>query len=277
MMAHASGARPGVVLTFEPHPSRVLRPDAPVPLIMTGEQKERAVAASGADVLATLRFDAALAALSAELFAGKVLAAALRARVVAVGENFRFGQGRSAGVDELRALGAAHGFELIVVPPVEDNALPVSSSRIREALLSGEVEDAARLLGRPFEICGTVVAGDGRGRTIGIPTANIASENDIAPKNGVYAALLSGPTAGTDRPAVVNIGTRPTFAGRSTTIEAHVLDFDAAFYEERVSLRFAARLRDEQRFAGAAELVAQIRADIERARPILSRSGAAKI
>lgn len=271
------GDRQSVVLTFDPHPSKVLRSEHAVPLLMTADQKCRALEALGVQNIALLAFDRAFADLTPEGFVDDVLVGALKASTVVVGEAFRFGRGRSAGTDDLRRLSAARGFEVVSVPPVLDGDRPVSSSWIREAVVAGDVETAARLLGHEFELVGTVVRGDGRGRTIGIPTANLNPLTEVIPAAGVYATWLSSPSVGSNRAAVVNIGTRPTFDGRTTTIEAHVLDHRGDFYGERAALRFAFRVRDERRFANAAELVAQIHDDISAARANLERRGTAKI
>ena len=269
--------RQSVVLTFDPHPSKVLRSEDAVPLLMTADQKRRALEALGVQKMAVLAFDRAVADLTPERFVDDVLVAALKASTVVVGEAFRFGRARSAGTDELRRLGAARGFGVLSVPPVLDGDRPVSSSRIREAVGAGDVETAGRLLGHEFELIGTVVRGDGRGRTIGVPTANLDPLTEVTPAAGVYAAWLSSPSVGSNLAAVVNIGTRPTFDGRTTTIEAHVLDHNGDFYGERAALQFVSRVRDERRFANAGELVAQIQDDIRTARVNLERRGTAKI
>lgn len=264
-----------VVLTFEPHPSKVLRPEEAVVEIMTLGQKLEALESLDVDTVALLRFDQALAEHSPAEFVEQILVEALKARLVVVGDAFRFGRGRSAGVDELGSLGAAHGVEVHAIPPVLDEGQAVSSSRIRRHLLKGEVDVAERLLGHPFRIAGRVVRGAGRGRTIGVPTANIDPATELIPARGVYAGQLSGGSAGTDQPAVVNIGTRPTFDGRDVSVEAHLLAATGDFYGDNVSLALRERLREERRFPNAAALVAQIRQDIDAARAILEsrRSG----
>jgi riboflavin kinase / FMN adenylyltransferase len=264
-----------VALTFDPHPARVLQPDRPLRRLMTEAQRAECLAALGVDVLALLPFTPELAALSPEEFATKVLADALRAKAVVVGEDFRFGKGRAGDVAALEALGQRLGFAVVAVEPVLDGGLPVSSTRIREALVEGDVVAAASLLGRPYFVEGEVVRGEGRGRTIGIPTANLAVENEILPKGGVYAARVgrAGEPHEPARPAVVNLGRRPTFGGRELTVEAHMLDFEADLYGQRLRVFFEARLRDEQAFPGKDALVAQIRADVAAARAILVLDG----
>ena len=265
--AAADGLEPAVI-TFDPHPLAVVTPDR-APAMLTGiEHRIELLGSLGVELVAVLPFDETVRAWSAEAFVGETIAGALRAGLVVVGTDFRFGRGRAGDVDLLAELGEASGFGVEVVPLVGDD-LPVSSTRIREMIAGGEVAVAAEALGRPHELWGEVVAGDGRGRSIGVPTANLAVAPGMAlPGRGVYAA-----TAGRAReeaiPAVANVGTRPTFDGEDVTVEAHLLEFDEDLYGEVLRLRFVDRIRDEQRFEGPEELVEQIRRDIERAHEIL--------
>jgi riboflavin kinase/FMN adenylyltransferase len=257
-----------VVLTFDPHPVLVLRPElAPAPL-STLAQKEELVTSLGALRLVVLEFDAAVAALAPEAFAHEVLAGALGAREVVIGESFRFGRDREGDARRLAELGAKLGFAVQVVRPVLHAGRPISSSRVREALASGDVGEAEQLLGRLYAIDAVVVHGEGRGARIGIPTANLQPEGQLVPRPGVYAGRCRLP-AGDSWPAVVNIGRRPTFGGGDTTVEAHLLDYEGDLYGARLRLAFAARLRDEQRFASVAALVARIREDVRAARELL--------
>jgi riboflavin kinase/FMN adenylyltransferase len=258
-----------VVLSFDPHPAKVLSPLSAPAALSTPSQKEELLAGLGVDRLAVLPFTPALAALSAEAFAREVLAGVLGARMVVVGESFRFGRGRAGDAAGLRVLGDGLGFAVRALSPVLREGSPVSSSRVREAILSGDVGEARALLGRAFFVDGAVVRGDGRGRTIGVPTANLAPENEILPGLGVYAARFRLPT-GEWVPAVVNLGERPTFGGGTPTVEAHLLDFEGGLHGARARLEFLARLRGEQRFSGADALVAQIRKDVARARALLA-------
>jgi len=269
-----AGGGTAVVLTFDPHPSRVLAPQRAPATLVTVAQKAELLARLGVDGLAVLPFTAELAAQPPEAFARGVLHDALRAATVVVGAGFRFGQGRAGDASALRRFGRRLGFGVHALRPVLHQGAPISSSRIREALARGDVAAAAEMLGRPFFVDGTVVKGVGRGRTIGIPTANIAPVNETLPGNGVYACWLRAGEGGPPRPAVANVGRRPTFGGSDITVEAHVLDFDADLYGARARLAFHARLRPEQPFAGAEALVAQIRRDIDQARAAL---GAAPI
>jgi riboflavin kinase/FMN adenylyltransferase len=261
-----------VVLTFDPHPSRVLSPERAPASLMTVGQKAEALFALGVDVVAVLPFTAEIAALSPEAFARQVLREAVGARLVVVGTNFRFGKDRGGDLAELRRLGQALGFEVEGVDPVLHEGVPISSTRVREALARGAVEAVLPLLGRPFFVDGRVVRGDGRGRTLGIPTANLQVENETIPRSGVYAGWvrLGGETGA--RAAAVNVGRRPTFGGALSTVEAHLLDFDGDLYGRALRLSFVARIRDEQAFAEVAALVAQIKRDLEATRALLERA-----
>jgi riboflavin kinase/FMN adenylyltransferase len=262
----AGGA--AVVLTFDPHPARLVAPERAPGALTTLAQKQELLAALGVDCLAVLPFDAAVAALSPEAFAREVLAGSLGARHVVVGESFRFGHGRAGDARRLAALGAELGFSVGALAPVLEGGVPVSSSRVREELARGAVRAACEMLGRPYFVDARVVGGDGRGRTIGVPTANLDPENEVLPARGVYAGRCRVPGAGW-RLAVVNLGERPTFGGGRVTLEAHLLDFDGDLYGAGVRLEFHERLRDEERFSGPPALLARIREDVERARQLL--------
>ncbi len=259
-----------VVLTFDPHPSRVLSPDRAPASLMTLDQKAEILAGLGVDRLAVLPFTVELSRREPEEFARDVLQHALGARVVVVGSSFRFGRGRSGDLATLRRLGEALGFRVHGQRPVIARGGPISSTRIREALSRGDVEAARDFLGRRFFVDGTVVKGEGRGRQIGIPTANLDVVNETIPGGGVYACWCrvredDAPT----RPAAVNIGRRPTFGGGVVTVEAHVLDYEGDLYGRGLHVEFEQRLREESRFPNAEALVAQIRRDIADARRVL--------
>ncbi len=266
--ARAAGGR-SIVLTFDPHPARVLRPAHAPAALTTLAQKEELLAGLGVDRLAVLPFDAELARLSPEEFARAVLRDTLRARDVVVGESFRFGHRREGDARTLVELGARLGFDVHAVPAVLDGGRPVSSSRIRSELGHGHVGAAAALLGRPYFVDAGVVRGEGRGRTLGVPTANLASDNEILPAPGVYAGYCRVPP-GEPWPAVVNLGRRPTFGGGELALEAHLIGFAGDLYGARVRLSFHERLRDEERFPSQEALVARIRDDVERTRDLLS-------
>jgi riboflavin kinase/FMN adenylyltransferase len=271
--ARATGGT-AVVLSFDPHPARVLSAERAPAALTTPEQKRELLAGLGVDVSAELPFTAAVAAQPPEEFALRVLARQLQARFVVVGETFRFGRRRAGDVATLSRLGAAAGFGVEAVAPVLEDGRAVSSSRVREALAEGDAAAAARLLGRPFFVDARVVAGDGRGRTIGVPTANLETANEILPGRGVYAGRVRLPDGSWQR-AVVNRGRRPTFGGESETLEAHLLDFDGHLYGAGLRLAFVARLREERRFQSPEALVAQIREDVRHARALLSEPGGA--
>jgi riboflavin kinase / FMN adenylyltransferase len=260
-----------VALTFDPHPSRVLSPDRAPATLMTLDQREEALAALGIDRLAVLPFTFELSREPAADFARKVLRDALGARVVVVGEGFRFGRGREGDLPGLARLGRTLGFEVVGTAPVIHEGAPISSTRIREALARGAVAAASRMLGRRFFVDGTVVRGLGRGRTIGLPTANLQVVNETLPARGVYAAwCLERPDSGAARrPAVVNIGHRPTFGAGALSVEAHLLDFDADLYGRALRVEFEERLREERTFDGPQALLRQVRDDIGRARRML--------
>ena len=265
-----------VVLTFDPHPARILSPDRAPAALTTLAQKEEILGDLGVDRLAVLPFDASVAGLSPGAFARRALHETLGARDVVVGESFRFGRGREGDARGLLALGERLGFSVHALPEVLEGGGPVSSSRVRDELGRGDVDAARALLGRPYFVDASVVRGDGRGRAIGVPTANLDPENEILPAQGVYAVRCRVPG---DRwlAAVANLGRRPTFGGGQVTLEAHLIDFEGDLYGARVRLAFHARLRGEQRFDGAAALVARIRQDVAAARALLSEPGGERV
>ena len=249
------------VLTFEPHPLRVVRPEA-APRLLTGlAVKAELVAALGVEELVVIPFDEGFAQQSPEEFVEQVLVARLRATRVSVGENFRFGH-RAAG--DAALLRADRRFETRVVPLVEVDGEIVSSSHIRGLVLAGEVELAARFLGAPFQLRGEVVSGDRRGRTLGFPTANIVPDEALVyPGHGVYAARTDVGCA------AVSIGVRPTFGtGRASLVEAYVLEFEGDLYGHTLRVDFLERLRGERRFDSPDALVEQMRRDVERSRAV---------
>jgi riboflavin kinase/FMN adenylyltransferase len=259
-----------VVLTFDPHPARVLVPESAPSSLSTLEQKAEILASLGVDTLAVLPFTPAVAALDAESFARDVLGACLGAAAVVVGGNFRFGRGRTGTSALLSELGVRMGWTVTTVDPVTHLGEPISSTRIRRALAGGDVAGAADLLGRRFFVDGVVEAGDGRGRGLGFPTANVATRNETLPGSGVYACLFA---VGGEPPreAVANLGTRPTFGGGAEArLEVHVLDTDRDLYGRAVRATFVERLRAEQRFPSAEALADQIVEDVARAREVLA-------
>ncbi len=264
------GAR-AVALTFDPHPAAVLRPDAVPAALQSIEERTAVLRESGCDEVIVVPFDAAFAAQGPEEFVDRLLVDRLAAQFVVVGTNFRFGRAAAGDVALLTALGEQRGFGIEAVGLVDLGDGPVSSSALRSQLAAGDVEVVARGLGRPFSLTGEVVHGEGRGRTIGIPTANIAlGEGRALPADGVYACWARTDGGGRT-PAVVNVGWRPTFAGTSRSVEAHLLvDGGPDLYGQRLILEFVARVRGEQRFDGPEALVARIQDDIRVARGLLA-------
>ncbi len=249
------------VLTFDPHPLRVVRPQA-APRLLTGlEVKAELIASLGVEELVVLPFDEEFANQPPAEFVEQVLVERLRARSVCVGENFRFGH-RAAG--DAGLLAADERFRTRVVPLVELDDQVVSSSHIRALVLAGEVDLAARLLGAPFQIRGEVVRGDRRGRELGFPTANLVPDDAlVCPGHGVYAARADGACA------AVNIGVRPTFGtGRAVLIEAYLLDREVDLYGRRLKIEFLTRLRGERRFESPEALIAQMHHDVQRTREL---------
>lgn len=258
------------VVTFEPHPRTVLAGPGAPPLLTPLAVKADRIAELGVDELVVVPFDPAFAGRSADAFIASVLVDQLRARRVAVGENFRFGH-RAQGDVELLSRQAA--FETRVVELVRDGGEVVSSSRIRGLLAAGDVERANVLLGAPFELRGVVVGGEQRGRTLGFPTANLVPDEQIAvPAHGIYACRVAVPEGDTLRwrPAATSIGVRPTFgSGLHVLVEVHLIDFSGDLYGQPLRVSFEARLRGEERFDSVDALVTQMHSDVRRARTIL--------
>jgi riboflavin kinase/FMN adenylyltransferase len=266
--AHEAGA-PAVVLTFFPHPSIVLRGRSGPFYLTSPEERAVLLGQLGVEHVITLRFDKTLANQTARQFV-QALNDHLGFSHLCIGHDFALGRGREGDLPFLQNLGKELGFAINVMRPILHHGQVVSSSRIRTALLEGDVWSAKALLGRRYQVHGEVVAGDGRGRTIGIPTANLEIWPErLLPKSGVYACLAC--VDGQTRRAVANIGVRPTFESQEALprVEAHLLDYAGDLYGKNLTLRFVSRLRDEQRFPNIQALVAQIRSDIERARKIL--------
>jgi riboflavin kinase/FMN adenylyltransferase len=270
-VACASGGQT-VALTFDPHPARFLAPSLAPPMLVPLGRRIELLREAGADVVLVEPFTADFAGLSAEAFVEQVLAKDIGARHVVVGADFSFGQSRRGNVTLLAGLAERLGMGVSIVPQVTASGLVCSSTKIREFVLEGRVEGASLLLGRPFEIDGTVVAGDGRGRTLGIPTANLLPEGEILPKPGVYAGRACHLDRGRQWfAAAVSIGTNLTFADKGDpklTVEAHLLDFSGDLYGAQLRLAFVARLREQHRYAKVDELIAEIQRDIARTRGI---------
>jgi riboflavin kinase/FMN adenylyltransferase len=259
-----------LVLTFDPHPPRVVRPDKAPQLLMTLPQKIEALAKAGIQGVAVVTFTHEMSRWEPELFVRAVLVDWLRVAEVWVGADFLFGRDRSGNFSLLRALGGQYGFRAEKIDPVRYKEFVVSSTRVRRLLTEGRVDEAGALLGHHFSIDGQVVRGAGRGRELGIPTANLQTANELIPPHGVYATTAT--VHGLVYPSVTNIGTRPTFDSEPrTTIEAHIMGLDADLYGEQVRLGFVQRLRDERRFPDVDALKAQIEADVRRAGRLFDR------
>jgi riboflavin kinase/FMN adenylyltransferase len=258
------------VLTFDPHPLSVLHPEATPKLVDSFPIKRDLIAGLGVEELVVIPFDRDFASKSAEEFIDEVLVGKLDARSVSVGENFRFGHKAGGDAD---LLAGRSEFETRVVPLIEVEGETVSSSHIRGLVAAGEVGKAARFLGGPFLMEGEVVRGDGRGRELGMPTANLVPDDRLViPGHGVYAAWAHG------RPAAVNVGVRPTFeTGRGLLVEAYLMDFDGDLYGETLRIAFVERMRGERRFESVDALVEQMKRDVEQARAICAKRPAATV
>lgn len=273
---------PSVVLTFDPHPSEVVRPGSHPAQLTTLRRKAELVEGLGVDVFAVLPFTPELSRLPAHEFVHEMLVDKLHVAAVIVGENFTFGAKAAGDVALLRTLGkrfgfVAHGAELqggTLQPdqPAEPGEITFSSTYVRSCIDAGDVAAAAEALGRPHRLEGIVVRGDGRGHDLGYPTANLSSPRYAAvPADGIYAAWFTRASA-PDRPlkAAVSVGTNPTFSGRERRVEAFVLDVDEDFYGQHVALDFVERLRGMVRFSSSEELVEQMDDDVVRTRQVLA-------
>lgn len=264
--SESAGLAPAIV-TFDPHPLSILAPER-APLMLTSvDQRIDQFSGLGVEITAILDFPH-IRHLTADQFCEDVLFRALGARHVVVGADFRFGRDRGGDAASLATAGERLGFEVTVVDLFGQADGVISSTRIRQLIGDGRVEDAAVLLGRPYELAGVVAEGDKRGRTIGFPTANISiPPNRQLPGRGVYAGF--GKVGDDVYPAAINVGTRPTFDGLGTTVEAHLLDFSGDLYGRFLAVSFRMRLREEVRFEGPGALVEQIHRDVERVREVL--------
>jgi riboflavin kinase/FMN adenylyltransferase len=262
--ARAAG-RSSVLVTFDPHPLEVVNPGAAPPLLTTGPERLEILALSPLDYVLLVRFDRHLAGLTPEEFVRHVLLERCKLRELVIGHDHGFGRGRSGDVETLRRLGASHGFEVDVVPPVDFGGQHVSSSRIRRAVAGGDLTTAASMLGRRYGVVGRVGEGERRGRLLGVPTINLSelSPRKLLPPDGVYAVRVEwrGGSAG----GMMNQGPRPTFQDGRRILEAHIFDFDGDLYGEWVRIEWIERLRDIQRFGSVDQLKQQLERDRGRA------------
>ena len=266
-----SGSR--AALTFEPHPLAIIAPERLPARLTTLEQRVAYLRAQGAVAVVAVKFDAALRELSPDEFVREIARIFPDLRHVAIGENWSFGRNREGDASRLAKLASVHGFDVMAIAPVRLDGAPVSSTRIREAILQRKFDEAQRLLSRSYAITGLVTHGDERGRTIGFPTANLTRVEQLLPPRGVYAvrARVAGNLA--KYPAVMNLGSRPTFTSNGTdSLEVHLLDFHAELYDQKLRISDFTWLRDEQSFSGPDALKAQITLDVAQARIILDSS-----
>ena len=267
-LCHVAGESPTVVVSFYPHPIRVLKPEAQLKYISSVREKAERCGALGVDLVYFVHFSRAVAEMSADAFIEHVLVRSLGAAHLVVGEDVGIGKGRQGNLVFLRQVLPSYGITLHVVPKLEVEGSKAGSRKIRELIERGEVAAAAELIGEPFTISARVGHGDKRGSVIGFPTANIAVANRLIPKRGVYACRVR--IAGASYKAVANIGIRPTFNGSGLRLEVHILDFEPrSLYGTRIHVAFIARLREEQRFDSIEALSRQIALDIVQAREVL--------
>ncbi len=263
-----AGSGPAVLVTFDPPPVTLLRPELPPRLPLTTlETRARRLEAAGATAAVALEADAGLFALSAEGFLDRIVLGVFGAASVVEGYDFRFGKAREGDAAKRRELCGARGVAVEIVPPLLDGGEPVSSSRVRRALTAGDVVTAARLLGRPYSVSGVVGRGAARGRTIGFPTANLEGVATLLPADGVYAGRAILPAGGAYA-AAVNLGPNPTFGEGARKLEIHLLDFTGDLYDALLALEFRQLLRGTRPFAGRNELVEQLRRDVAEVREL---------
>jgi riboflavin kinase/FMN adenylyltransferase len=262
---------PSTVLTFEPHPLKVLAPERAPSLILSYEDKITLLQSLGVDIVVAQRFDRQFASIPADDFVRRFLVDRLKIKKLWVGRDLRFGQGRRGGTDDLLRLAASAGFEVGVLDPILLNGVRISSSRIRKLIEEGRVAEVKPMLGRYHFVSGRVITGHRRGRELGFPTANIATQTELVPPNGIYATLTE--VRNRRLLSVSSIGINPTFGDGPRTVESFILDFDGDIYGERIKLSFVQRIRDEKKFEVVKDLVAQMHEDVEDARAALKAVG----
>ncbi len=261
--------RRSVLVTFDPHPLRIVRPEHAPPLLTTPVEKKEILAESGLDYAVFIAFTETLSRYEPRRFVEEVLVERLGVEELVIGYDHGFGRDRSGDAEMLRTIGVELGFDVDVVPPVESGGHAVSSSGIRTAIASGRMEDAEAGLGRPYSVRGVVVRGDGRGRHLGFPTANLRVSNTekLVPPAGIYA--VRGVLRSGTWPGALHLGPRPTFQGSPPTIELHLMDYEGDLYGEEVRVDFVRRLREVRPFSSAAALVEQMKEDVAVARAVL--------
>ena len=258
-----------VVITFEPHPIRVIKSNKHFPLITIYEQKVELISETGIDTLICIPFTREFAATTARTFVKKILCDQIGMKAIVVGQDYSFGRKREGDIFLLKEMAVTHGFEVIISGWIEVEGGRISSTEIRNLVREGRVEEAERLLGRHYQVRGTVIRGRDRGgRLLGFPTANLTLYDELCPKGGVYAVTVE--YNDTTYKGVANIGYSPTFDNGEFSVEVHILDFDQNIYDRPIRVNFIRRLRGEKKFSGPEALSAQISLDIEKARELLS-------
>jgi riboflavin kinase/FMN adenylyltransferase len=263
---------PSAVMAFEPTPQEFFCHEKAPARLTRFREKYLALAETGVERFVCLRFNRAFSQLSPEDFVEQILVRGMGVRYLVAGDDFRYGYRRAGDFASLKAAGLRHGFEVADTASFRMQGERVSSSRIREALVAGDLDLATRMLGRPYSMCGRVVPGDQLGRTLGFPTANILPSRRVLPMTGVYAVQVDGVAEG-PWPAVANLGTRPTVNGKRALLEAHLLDFEGDIYGRHLEVKFVAKLRNEHRFDNVQLMIEQMHRDLKAAREILSRRG----
>ncbi len=263
-------SRPALAVTFDPHPQKLLRPDAFQPTLTTLEHRAELLQCHGVDHVLIFQITPAFLQIGARAFFDQIIRDLLGAKGVVEGFNFGFGQGREGTTETLKTLGQAAGMTITLVQALEIDGKPVSTSRVRGDLLAGNVASARRLLDRPYRLAGTVAAGQKRGQTLGFPTANLFQCATLIPGDGVYAARAFH--EGVSYPAAVNIGPNPTFGEQTRKVEAHLIGFQGDLYGKTLAVDFLERIRDTRPFSGPAELIEQLKRDIERVSSLLADS-----
>jgi riboflavin kinase/FMN adenylyltransferase len=262
---------PSALMSFDPLPHEYFSKNKPAPRLTSARERYTLIAeldeSLRPDMLLILRFGDGLAQLSAEEFVSKVLVEALAVKAVVIGDDFRFGKGRTGDYDYLKTAGDKHGFEVLALPTHSVDNMRVSSTAIRQALLDDRLSDAERMLGKPYRICGRVAHGDKRGRTIGFPTANIRLNRPAIPLSGVYSVTMCSPELG-DVLGIANIGKRPTVNGVRDQLEVHLFDFEKDIYGMNICVSFHHKIRDEKKFDSFELLKQQIELDCVRAREL---------
>jgi len=264
------------VLTFDPHPAKLLTPATAPKLLMTIEERTRIILEQGIDEILILPFTREIAALEPEDFVREILADKLRARAVLVGRNFHFGKRAAGDADALEELGGKFSFEAEIVEPVVWRKRVISSSEIRRAIAAGDVSSACRMLGRPYALEGPIVHGEGRGSKQTVPTLNLETHSELIPRDGVYVTRSTLNGCLPRHPSITNIGMRPTFDGRHRTIETYVLSKIENVLLDKTCVEFMHRLRDERKFENSEALKAQILRDVSRAQAYFRRLAACK-